>query len=162
MTDFTMKTIKDYGQIRETDGIIANVEFSSFYTDIPDDKQELFSNIYTSMEKVKKLIDAANLVGEISKDFKPNDPKIKKIFELIEDNNDLITDILSFMYNRIAIESNNVAARTMEKVTVDNGKDFESILDDAAKDENAADLADSDDYGKDELISSENNNTIKA
>lgn len=122
MIDFSTKTIEDNGQTRLTDGVMSNVEFSGFNLKISDDKEELFLHIYNNMKSVKNLIDASNIVSDISKDFKPNDPKIKKLFELIGDNEDLVSDILSFMYNRIAIESNSIAARLMDSVKVDDGE----------------------------------------
>ena len=122
MIDFSTKTINDEGQSRLTDGVMSKVEFSGFNLKISDDKEELFLRIYDNMKSVKNLIDASNLVSDISKDFKPNDPKIKKLFELIGDNEDLVSDILSFMYNRIAIESNSIAARLMDTVKTDDEK----------------------------------------
>lgn len=157
MIDFTTKNIKDDGQSRLTDGVMSNVEFSGFNLEIPEDKKDLFFEIFDSMKDVKSLIDATNLVSDISKDFKANDPRIKKIFELIGGNDELIADILSFMYNRIAIESNTVAAIAMKKIRVDNGedKDFETTLDEAYEAVNEADKADSDDYGAGEVIASD-------
>ena len=102
MINFSTKVIKDEAQTRLTDGVMSTVEFSGFNLKIADDKEELFLRVYDSMKSVKNLIDASNIVSDISKDFKPNDPKIKKLFELIGDNEDLVSDILSFMYNRIA------------------------------------------------------------
>ena len=122
MIDFSTKNIDDEGQTRLTDGVMSKVEFSGFNLKISDDKEELFLRIYDNMKSVKNLIDASNLVSDISKDFKPNDPKIKKLFELIGDNEDLVSDILSFMYNRIAIESNSIAARLMDTVKTDDTK----------------------------------------
>lgn len=126
MIDFTTKNIKDVGQSRLTDGVMSNVEFSGFNLKISDDKEELFLRVYDNMKSVKNLIDASNLVSDISKDFKPNDPKIKKLFELIGDNEDLVSDILSFMYNRIAIESNSIAARLMDTIKVDDSEPKDS------------------------------------
>ena len=120
MINFSTKVIKDEAQTRLTDGVMSNVEFSGFNLKIADDKEELFLRAYDSMKSVKNLIDASNIVSDISKDFKPNDPKIKKLFELIGDNEDLVSDILSFMYNRIAIESNSIAARLMDTIKVDD------------------------------------------
>lgn len=133
MIDFTTKNIKDEGQARLTNGVMSNVEFSGFNLEIPEDKQDLFFEIFDSMKDVKSLIDATNLVSDISKDFKANDPRIKKIFELIGGNDELIADILSFMYNRIAIESNTVAAIAMKKIRKDNrdNRDFETAIDQA-------------------------------
>lgn len=126
MIDFTTKVIKDEGQSRLTDGVMSNVEFSGFNLKISDDKEELFLRVYDSMKSVKNLIDASNIVSDISKDFKPNDPKIKKLFELIGDNEDLVSDILSFMYNRIAIESNSIAARLMNTIKIDDDEPKDS------------------------------------
>ena len=141
MIDFTTKNIKDEGQSRLTDGVMSNVEFSGFNLEIPEDKQDLFFEIFDSMKDVKSLIDATNLVSDISKDFKANDPRIKKIFELIGGNDELIADILSFMYNRIAIESNTVAAIAMKKIRKDNrdDRDFETAIDQAYDAVNEAD-----------------------
>ncbi len=126
MIDFTTKNIEDKGQSRLTDGVMSNVEFSGFNLKISDDKEELFLHVYDSMKSVKNLIDASNIVSDISKDFKPNDPKIKKLFELIGDNEDLVSDILSFMYNRIAIESNSIAARLMDTIKIDDDEPKDS------------------------------------
>lgn len=126
MIDFSTKNIKDEGQSRLTDGVMSNVEFSGFNLKISDDKEELFLHVYDSMKSVKNLIDASNIVSDISKDFKPNDPKIKKLFELIQDNEDLVSDILSFMYNRIAIESNSIAARLMDTIKIDDDEPKDS------------------------------------
>lgn len=141
MIDFTTKNIKDEGQARLTNGVMSNVEFSGFNLEIPEDKQDLFFEIFDSMKDVKSLIDATNLVSDISKDFKANDPRIKKIFELIGGNDELIADILSFMYNRIAIESNTVAAIAMKKIRKDNrdNRDFETAIDQAYDAVNEAD-----------------------
>ena len=153
MIDFTTKNIKDEGQARLTNGVMSNVEFSGFNLEIPEDKQDLFFEIFDSMKDVKSLIDATNLVSDISKDFKANDPRIKKIFELIGGNDELIADILSFMYNRIAIESNTVAAIAMKKIRKDNrdDRDFETAIDQAYDAVNEAD-GDADAEGHEECI----------
>lgn len=160
MIDFTTKNIEDKGQARLTNGVMSNVEFSGFNLEIPDDKKDLFFEIFDSMKDVKNLIDATNLVSDISKDFKANDPRIKKIFELIGTNDELIADILSFMYNRIAIESNTVAAIAMKKVRQDNrdDRDFETAIDEAYDAVNEAEKADADDYGAGEAIASDSEN----
>lgn len=157
MIDFSTKVIKDDGQSRLTDGVMSNVEFSGFNLEIPEDKQDLFFEIFDSMKNVKSLIDATNLVSDISKDFKVSDPRIKKIFELIGGNDELIADILSFMYNRIAIESNSIASIAMKKIRKDNrgDKDFETAIDEAYDAVNEADKADEDDYGAGEAITSD-------
>ena len=127
---------------------MSNVEFSGFNLEIPEDKQDLFFEIFDSMKDVKSLIDATNLVSDISKDFKANDPRIKKIFELIGGNDELIADILSFMYNRIAIESNTVAAIAMKKIRKDNrdDRDFEAAIDEAYDAVNGAENADAEEH----------------
>lgn len=148
MIDFTTKNIKDEGQARLTNGVMSNVEFSGFNLEIPEDKQDLFFEIFDSMKDVKSLIDATNLVSDISKDFKANDPRIKKIFELIGGNDELIADILSFMYNRIAIESNTVAAIAMKKIRKDNrdDRDFETAIDQAYDAVNGDENADAEEH----------------
>lgn len=160
MIDFTTKNIKDEGQSRLTDGVMSNVEFSGFNLEIPDDKKDLFFEIFDSMKDVKNLIDATNLVSDISKDFKANDPRIKKIFELIGGNNELIADILSFMYNRIAIESNTIASITMKKIREDNrdDRDFETVIDEAYDAVNEADKDDTADNDAKESIKSDTEN----
>ena len=148
MIDFTTKNIKDEGQARLTNGVMSNVEFSGFNLEIPEDKQDLFFEIFDSMKDVKSLIDATNLVSDISKDFKASDPRIKKIFELIGGNDELIADILSFMYNRIAIESNTVAAIAMKKIRKDNrdDRDFETAIDQAYDAVNGDENADAEEH----------------
>ena len=160
MIDFSTKNIKDEGQSRLTDGVMSNVEFSGFNLEIPDDKKDLFFEIFNSMKDVKNLIDATNLVSDISKDFKANDPRIKKIFELIGGNNELIADILSFMYNRIAIESNTIASIAMKKIREDNrdDRDFETVIDEAYDAVNEADKDDTADNEAKESIKSDTEN----
>lgn len=166
MIDFTTKNIEDKGQSRLTDGVMSNVEFSGFNLEIPDDKKDLFFEIFDSMKDVKNLIDATNLVSDISKDFKANDPRIKKIFELIGGNDELIADILSFMYNRIAIESNTIASIAMKKIREDNrdDRDFETVIDEAYDAVNEADKDDAADNDAKESIKSdtENHTELKA
>ena len=160
MIDFTTKNIKDEGQARLTNGVMSNVEFSGFNLEIPDDKKDLFFEIFDSMKDVKNLIDATNLVSDISKDFKANDPRIKKIFELIGGNDELIADILSFMYNRIAIESNTIASIAMKKIREDNrdDRDFETVIDEAYDAVNEADKDDAADNDAKESIKSDTEN----
>ena len=160
MIDFTTKNIEDKGQSRLTDGVMSNVEFSGFNLEIPDDKKDLFFEIFDSMKDVKNLIDATNLVSDISKDFKANDPRIKKIFELSGGNNELIADILSFMYNRIAIESNTIASIAMKKIREDNrdDRDFETVIDEAYDAVNEADKDDTADNDAKESIKSDTEN----
>ena len=160
MIDFTTKNIEDKGQARLTNGVMSNVEFSGFNLEIPDDKKDLFFEIFDSMKDVKNLIDATNLVSDISKDFKANDPRIKKIFELIGGNDELIADILSFMYNRIAIESNTIASIAMKKIREDNrdDRDFETAIDEAYDAVNEADKDDVADNDAKESIKSDTEN----
>lgn len=163
MIDFTTKNIEDKGQSRLTDGVMSNVEFSGFNLEIPDDKKDLFFEIFDSMKDVKNLIDATNLVSDISKDFKANDPRIKKIFELIGGNDELIADILSFMYNRIAIESNTIASIAMKKIREDNrdDSDFETVIDEAYDAVNEADKDDTADNDAKESIKSDTENHVE-
>lgn len=138
MIEFKTKTIEDKGQTRLTNGVMSNVEFSGFTLDVPEEKQDLFFDVYKSMKEVNDLFDASKLIQEISADFKANDPRIKKFFELIQNNTELVSDIMSFIYNRIGVESGYLAGEIMKKIKEDNGDtttDTEVNISDTNKEE---------------------------
>lgn len=130
MIEFSTKTIEDKGQTRLTNGIISNVEFSGFTLEVPEEKKDLFFDTYDAMKQVKDLFDAGTLIQEISSDFKANDPRIKKFFELIQNNTELVSDILSFIYNRVGMESGYIAGEIMKKIKKDDGEDIEDDISD--------------------------------
>lgn len=123
MIEFKTKTIEDKGQTRLTNGVMSNVEFSGFTLEVPEEKNELFLDIYDAMKQVKDLVDASMLIQEMSLDFKANDPRIKKFFELIQNDTELVGDILSFIYNRVGMESGYIAGEIMKKIKKDDGED---------------------------------------
>ena len=138
MIEFKTKTIEDKGQTRLTNGIMSNVEFSGFTLDVPEEKENLFFDVYKAMKEINDLFDASKLIQEISTDFKANDPRIKKFFELIQDNTELVSDIMSFIYNRVGMESGYLAGEIMKKIKEDNGDmttDIEADIPDDNKEE---------------------------
>lgn len=119
MINIGVKTIEDNGQVIEATGITSTVEFSSIHTDIPEDKIGLFKDIIGTVTEINDLSKAAKILDKAT--IENIAQEFAKVLEIIIDNgnNELITDISSFAYNRIVCEGNMLASKLMKGIKAD-------------------------------------------